>query len=114
MTLLLVKILVLLLLSAMLGAGLARWYLRRRYEDVTVQYTSWQSDWANWRRQLDRRFSETHQGSDLTPLLSRLEHLENTVHDARDVPPSLELDARLQSIEEALRALLAAHKVVRP
>ncbi len=114
MTLLLIKILVLLALAAMLGAGLARWYLRRRYEDVTVQYTSWQSDWANWRRQLDRRLSEPAQASDLAPVMARLEQLENSVRDARDVAPSLELDARLQSIEEALRALLAAHKVVRP
>lgn len=47
---LLAKIAFLLLLSALLGACLAWWALRRRHEDVTVEYNTWQRDWASWRK----------------------------------------------------------------
>ncbi len=122
MAFLLAKILVLLLLAGLFGAGFARWYLRRRYEDVTVQYSSWQSDWSNWRRQLERRFAEPAQGLDLSPVMARLDDLEATVRElrgssfssssvaadactARDLEP---LAQRLRSIEASLAALAAA------
>ena len=39
MTFLLIEILVLLTLAAVLGALLMRWWLKRQFEDVTVEYS---------------------------------------------------------------------------
>ncbi len=116
MGLLLGKIAFLLLLAAAFGAWLARWYLRRRYEDVTVQYSSWQSDWTNWRRQLDRRLSEPGQAVDWAPMMSRMNDLETSLRDMRSPVPKADLEplaTRLHALEQAVLALAAAHKAPR-
>lgn len=88
MTLLLAKIIGLLVLAALFGAWLARWWLLRRYEDVTLQYTSWQNDWASWRKGLEARLSPAGRGGvDMAPLLARLDAIESAIarsQSARD------------------------------
>lgn len=80
MTLLLAKIIGLLVLAALFGAWLARWWIMRHYEDVTLQYTSLQSDWASWRKSLDNRLSPAgRSGIDLAPLLARLDAIESAI-----------------------------------
>jgi len=83
MSFLLAKILFLLLLAALLGALLMRWWLRRHYEDVTVEYIGLREDWARWRKGLDEKLARPP--LDLEPLAGRLATLEGAVR-AIDIP----------------------------
>jgi predicted flap endonuclease-1-like 5' DNA nuclease len=83
MSFLLAKILFLLLLAALLGALLTRWWLRRHYEDVSVEYIGLREDWARWRKGLDEKLGRPP--VDLEPLVGRLSILENAVRGI-DIP----------------------------
>jgi hypothetical protein len=90
MGLLLTKIAGLLVLAAVFGAWLARWWMLRRYEDVTTQYTAWQRDWVNWRNGLDARLGLS-QRPDMQVLMARLDAIERSRerrkrHRAVDAP----------------------------
>jgi hypothetical protein len=78
MGLLLTKIAGLLVLAAVFGAWLARWWMLRQYEDVTTQYTAWQRDWVNWRNGLDARLGLS-QRPDMQVLLARLDAIERSL-----------------------------------
>jgi hypothetical protein len=89
MGLLLTKIAGLLVLAAVFGAWLARWWMLRRYEDVTTQYTAWQRDWLNWRNSLDARLGHSPR-PDMQILMARLDAIERSLerlqpHHAADV-----------------------------
>ncbi len=105
MSYLLAKIVFLLLLAALFGAWLAWWAARRRYEDVTVEYTSWQSDWARWRKSLDEKLANPPVAN-LEPVLARLHSLEADVrgihiphHTPTDLSPVLSAMAALRMPE---------------
>jgi hypothetical protein len=88
MSMLLAKIIGLLILAAVFGAWLARWWLLRRYEDVTLPYTAWQRDWASWRNGLESRLAQP-QRLDMQPLLARLDAIEQSLehlHAAQGLP----------------------------
>lgn len=93
MTLLLAKIIGLLVLAALFGAWLARWWLLRHYEDVTLQYASWQNDWAQWRKGLEARLSPAgRSGVDLAPLLARLDAIESAIARGQAVRETAEVN----------------------
>ena len=91
MSYLLAKIVFLLLLAAVLGGCFAWWLLRRRFEDVTVQHTSVQRDWAAWRQGLDAKLAHPPV-VDLDPVNTRLQSLEagvRAIEIPRHVPTDL-------------------------
>jgi tetrahydromethanopterin S-methyltransferase subunit B len=99
MTFLFLKIAGLMLLAAGFGAWLARWFFRHRYEDVTVQYTGWQNDWAQWRKGLDSKLS-LRQMIDLSPVTERLNELESLVRGfGMPKPPPVDLEPVLDAVK---------------
>ncbi|MBU6258622.1 MAG: hypothetical protein KGL18_05450 [Burkholderiales bacterium] len=122
MAFLLLKILALLLLAALAGAWLAHWWLMRRYQDVTVRYHQFASEWQSWRDSFERRLGE-RPAVDLDPLLQRLRGVEAAVTPlpsgldrvqasvraiALPVPREVDLQplhARLAQVEQAVRAI---------
>ncbi len=98
MTFLFLKIAGLMLLAAGFGAWLARWFFRHRYEDVTVQYTGWQNDWAQWRKGLDSKLS-LRQMIDLSPVTERLNELESLVRGfGMPKPPPVDLEPVMEAV----------------
>lgn len=108
MAFLLLKIIGLLLLAALFGALLMRWWLQRQQVDITTEYTAMQGDWMQWRRALDQRLAGL-QGADLSPLLSRLGDVERAVQGIelpRPAPTDLSpVLARVAEVEQAVRAI---------
>lgn len=92
MTFLLVKILSLMVLAAFFGGALAWWAIRRRHEDVTEEYTSLKTQWAQWREAIDERLSKP-MAVDLGQLQSQLNSLESGIRSiqipATDLTPVL-------------------------
>ena len=100
MTFLLLKIAGLMVLAAGFGAWVARWFFRHRYEDVTVQYTGWQNEWAQWRKGLDSKLS-LRQMIDLSPVTERLNELESLVRGfGMPKPPPVDLEPVLQAVRD--------------
>ncbi|MEO0449053.1 MAG: hypothetical protein AAFZ74_01900 [Pseudomonadota bacterium] len=112
------QILFLLALSALLGAGLAYWWLRGRYEDVTETYSSLVKSSDKSRPDLmERSDLETHlnalsakidqiETADLSPLESQILSLFNAVPDTQaELSPLL---AEIQSVSEEIRRSEAA------
>ncbi|MEL6723729.1 MAG: hypothetical protein AAFP81_10295 [Pseudomonadota bacterium] len=112
------QILFLLALSALMGAGLAYWWLRGRYEDVTETYSSLVKSSDKSRPDLmERSDLETHlnalsakideiETADLSPLESQILSLSNAVPDTQaELSPLL---AEIQSVSEEVRRSEAA------
>ncbi len=93
---LLAKILILLVLAAACGAGLAWWWLRRHYADVTEEYARWQGEVAEWRRDFAERLAARPE-VDLGPLTRQLEALEDAVR-AIHIPQPTDLAPVLSAI----------------
>src|SRR5579883_1669330 len=125
---LLTKILLLLVLAAGSGAFVARWWFRRHYEDVTLEYARAREEWQTWRHSFEERLAArppvdldpiTDQIAavqaavtelpppervNLGPLEERVEVLGERIDGIR-IPPPADLggiDARLTAIEHAL------------
>ncbi len=99
MTFLLLKIAGLMVLAAGFGAWVARWFFRHRYEDVTVQYTGWQNEWAQWRKGLDSKLS-LRQMIDLSPVTERMNELESLVRGfGMPKPPPVDLAPVMEAVQ---------------
>ena len=107
------QILFLLALAALCGAGLAYWWLRGRYEDVTESYTSLVSGTDKsgpdlmGRTDLETRLNELSakidqiETTDLSPLESQILSLSNEFPDTQaELSPLL---AEIQSVSEEVR-----------
>ncbi|MBS0379439.1 MAG: hypothetical protein JSS29_13185 [Proteobacteria bacterium] len=125
---LLIKILLLLVLAAGSGAFVARWWFRRHYEDVTLEYARAREEWQAWRHSFEERLAARPEVDldpitdqiasvqaavtelpppervNLGPLEERLEVLGERIDGIRiPAPPDLgSIDARLTAIEHAL------------
>lgn len=91
MAFLVAKILGLLALAAVCGAALAWGWFRRRYTDITGEYTRWQEELSQWRRGFEERLAARPE-VDLAPLARQLEALEDAVraiHIPEPKPPDL-------------------------
>ena len=102
MSMLLAKIILLLLLAALFGALFGWWLARRRWQDVTVEYTRWQTEWADWRRSFEARLGERPQ-PDLAPVLAGINAVESTVEAAvrgikMPVPAVIDLQPVLDAV----------------
>ena len=71
MSFLMLKMVALLLLAAVLGAWLARWWMRRNYVEVTTEYRQLSGDWGAWRRSFEDKLAQRPE-VDLQPLHTRL------------------------------------------
>ncbi len=125
---LLIKILLLLVLAAGSGAFVARWWFRRHYEDVTLEYARAREEWQAWRHSFEERLAARPEVDldpitdqiasvqaavtelpppervNLGPLEERVEVLGERIDGIR-IPPPPDLggiDARLTAIEHAL------------
>jgi len=100
MTYLLAKIFVLLLLAALLGALLARWRLRRYYEDVTAGLERIESGVRGI--EIPKPVA-----TDLGPIQNRLTQVEQAVKSIA-IPPVDFTDTtrRLDALERAIRAIV--------
>lgn len=114
---LLIQILLSLLVAAALGAGIAWWWFRRHYEDVTETYAALETKSANPPDLLTKADFETKLASnlsalpktDLVPLEERVAGLERAISSLRFPEPDLSpLNERLQSLEAELSGRLPA------
>ena len=95
MSFLLARILLLLALSAACGALFAWWWLRRHYEDVTLDYTRSRAEWSAWRGDFEARLA-SRPGVDLAPLERQLMAIEHALAP---------VETRLDALEGAVRAI---------
>jgi len=105
---LLAKILTLLILAALFGAWLARWWLRRHDEDVTSEYAHLQEQWRDWRHSFEERLA-ARPDVDLEPLAAGLQRVDASVRSihipepvATDLTP---VHSRLEALERAVAGI---------
>lgn len=97
MTFLLVKIASLLALAAFFGSALTWWAVRRRYEDVTEEYTSLRTEWAQWRKAIDERLSRP-MAVDLGQVQNQLNSIEGEIRCIEF--PNTDLSPVLRAIDD--------------
>jgi predicted flap endonuclease-1-like 5' DNA nuclease len=102
---LLAKILFLLVLAAACGALFSYWWLRRHYEDVTLEYARSRDEWASWRRGFEARLAALPE-VDLQPLRAQLAAVDEAVRNI-DLPVPERVDlaslhSRLDNIEQRI------------
>ena len=108
---LLAKILLLLAVAAVCGALFSYWWLRRHYEDVTLEYMRSRDEAVAWRHGFEERLEALDaairgiripqaQPSDLTPVLNAVAAIR--IPEPRPAPDLSPIDKRLTAIEHAL------------
>ena len=104
---LLAKILLLLGLAALCGALFARWWFRRHYEDVSLEYARSREEWAAWRRGFEERLA-ARPAVDLGPVAEQVAILEMAVRDLPlPPPPDLRpLHERLAALDDAVNGIV--------
>lgn len=108
MSFLLAKILVLLVLAALLGAGFARWWYRRHYEDVSSEYAQMSSDGQAWRKSIDERLAQPLK-FEASAIASRLDAIEASLRGMQ-IPTAQPIDfaethQRLAAVGQAVAAI---------
>lgn len=88
----------LMLPAALLGALLARWWLRRGEVDVTSEYTSLREDWASWRTSVDAKLAHPPT-VDLAPVIRTVAAIRVPEMPQVDLEP---IGSRLAAIERRL------------
>ena len=108
---LLAEILILLALAALLGAALASWWIRRSYQDVTVEYSSLEEmrrqleEQAAWRRGLEGKLGELAGARvDLGPVERQVQAVGAAVAAFKVPAPDLgPLQQRLTALEARIQ-----------
>lgn len=96
------KIVFMLMSAAGFGAALAWWWMRRHYEDVTLEHSRWVENWDQWRQRFEAQLA-ARPAADLSPLADRLTDIERRIDGIVFPPPTPVTD--LSPVREDLHAL---------
>lgn len=104
------KIVFMLISAAGFGAALAWWWMRRHYEDVTLEHSRWVENWDQWRQRFEAQLA-ARPAADLSPLADRLTDIERRIDGIVIPPPTPVTD--LSPVREDLRTLRARVDAIR-
>src|SRR5579871_699422 len=96
---LLAKMVLLLAVATAAGAGLAYWWFRRHYEDVTLDYARTREEFASWRERFEERLAARPE-VDLRPVREEIADVHLALRNL-PAPEPVDLgpvDARLTAI----------------
>lgn len=103
------KIVFMLMSAAGFGAALAWWWMRRHYEDVTLEHSRWVENWDQWRQRFEAQLA-ARPAADLSPLADRLTDIERRIDGIVMPPPAPAPDLapvllRLAELERAVAGI---------
>jgi predicted flap endonuclease-1-like 5' DNA nuclease len=121
MAYLLAKIFIMLLLAAVFGALLYRWWSRRYFQEVTSEFIRSEEEWKEWRKLIEARLEQAGPGTDGSTTHLKIDALASAVRGikiptaaiAADVVTALApLQQRIESVDLAMQAIHAQERLV--